>query len=173
MLAEVDHPLLHQHLDCLHSTNMSDAHAAYSGTIECSNHLSLANKSQVATADCQLSRLPLNGKKAIISTMIWRGKPLIIYLQSFGTKWIGDAISWARAAERRVPNGGQWQLFADVFSWHLTPRIEYQVWCIWRYLKYKSFSHCPILSFWAAFAAMGLSRKWRVKMPATAKLVHP
>ena len=121
MLAGVDHPLLYQHLiACTAQT--------------CRMHmLHIRERLRVPI------RCPLQTKISSCNNGL---KPSSICLQSFGTKWIGDAISWAQAVERRIP---KW--------WTVAP------FCICRELNTNfgayggtqtttpSFSHCPILSF--------------------------
>ena len=87
MLAGVDHPLLYQHLiACTAQT--------------CRMHMLHIRERLSVPIICPLQTKISSCNTGLPLEMTW--KPSSICLQSFGTKWIGDAISWAQAVERRI-----------------------------------------------------------------------
>lgn len=73
-------------------------HAAYSGTIEYSNHMSLANNSQVATPDCDLR---------------WRGSHQAFAFNLLAQSGLVMQYHGHKQLRGEYRNGGQWQRFAD------------------------------------------------------------
>lgn len=99
MLAGVDHPLLYQHLiACTAQT--------------CRMHMLHIRERLSVPIICPLQTKISSCNTGLPLEMTW--KPSSICLQSFGTKWIGDAISWAQAVERRIP---KWWTVASTENW--------------------------------------------------------
>lgn len=106
-------------------------------------------KSQVATPDCHLR---------------WRGNHQAFAFNLLAQSGLVMQYHGHKQLRGEYQNGGQWHL----------PRIEYQLWCTWRYLNYNSLIFSlPYSLILSRVCRHGLSRKWRVKMPAKVKLVHP